>query len=192
MKVWITRPDSGEVFMGGMRSVLLWVAKPTFDHRPMTQEFELVDPDSQKCMATIWREGGWTSEAGRVKAKPFLKQNKDLLNKIWREIYTSTLPPGPIDPDHECMTFEHSQDMMNFDYELRCRTHWKRFLLEVDIKTENVEIVIPKTFGLDSEADPSAIDPDFALTSLFYDEDLHRPFHYRVDVPFEQCTKNIW
>lgn len=193
MKVWFTRPSSDEIFMGGLRSVNVWVDKPMFVHSASKPEFELFETETQEYKATIYRELGWCSDAGDVKAKPFLKQNKDIMARVWSAIYESTLPLGCTDPKRMAMDFGECQDMLDFDYELRCRTHWKRFLLELDLSSGDLKVVVPRVIWTSGvEIDSMTVPMDAALTCLFYDEDLHRPFYYHISIPYEHSTENIW
>lgn len=192
MKVWITRPTCDEVFTGGFRKVLLWVDKPCFDQRPYTEEYELFDPEEDKYVASVWRELGWTSVAGSVPAKPFLKQSEEILDQVWQMIrhsVSSDLPGGG-----DVSDFNNSEVFLDARHEARCAIHWKRFLLEIDLKNETVsyaDVMVGMEEG--SRTLNLPLSPELATTSHFLNEDINQPFDlYAYRGPLELKSDRIW
>jgi hypothetical protein len=192
MKVWITRPTCDEVFTGGLRRVLLWVDKPRFDQRPSSVEFELYDPDQKKYLSSIWRQEGWTSEAGSVQAKPFLKQNREILEQVWALICDSVRSDQVANSD--VTDFEAAEVFMDARHEAKCDINWKRFLAEVDLKSEtvtltDVEVVMPDSKGVVN----LPLTPELAIATHFFDEDISRPFDWYAPLGrLEKKRDRIW
>lgn len=192
MKVWITRPKCDEIFMGGIRNVMLWVDKPRFDQRPFTEEYELYDPETEKYGPSVWREGGWTSTAGEVRAKPFLKQNQDVLDEVWTMIRNS-LASEHLSGD-EVTNFEAADTFLDCRYEAKCAIHWKRFLLEIDLKEETVTqadvfVLMPDDAG----GLNLPLTPALAITSHFLSEDINQPFSLYDNMGrFDLKNDRIW
>lgn len=192
MKVWITRPRCDEVFMGGLRNVLLWVDKPYFDQRPIIEEYELYDPDTKEYGPGVWREGGWTSTAGAVRAKPFLKQSEAVKERVWeliRESLVSDELELPV-----VTAFESGDILLDIRYEAKCAVSWKRFLLEIDLATEEVSRVqVRVLMSGDVDGVDLPLTPEIASTSHFLDEDLNRPFSLKGRPgKFELRDDRIW
>lgn len=180
MKVWITRPYCVEVCMGGLRSVDVWVEKPFFDQRPMTHDFDLYCLDTKKHFAEVYQEQGWYTPSGRCRAKRFLKQDEAILRQVWALIqhslapvdnaYQDAHPPSPDEYDH----------LMDPAYEMKCRIHWKRFLLELDLRNETVKVVEAEVLLNDGEPRGNyPITQETGTASLFLDEDIAKPFCYK-------------
>jgi hypothetical protein len=192
MKLWFTRPECDEIYMGGLRSVDLWLSKPVFDQRATTLDFELIDPLSGGVVAEIYHEVGWSSHSGCVRAKEFLAQDKAVTQKVWDKIYESILPIDCPVPEIKIMGLNEFNYLLDYGSELQCRTHWKRFLLELDLRTDSVKLIEPDVLWNDSlPKGKRPITSDTALTSLFYDGNLNRPFLSRVAIPYEETRKNI-
>lgn len=178
MKVWITRPVSSEVHSGGLRSVRLWVERPRYDHRPLTYEFELLD-SSGNYFATVYRELGWTTSSGSVLAKSFLKQSPKVYAKICELIYYSTYPKSLEYSPNTRLSYKEYLRLQEFEYELETNIHYKRFLAEIDLKSEECVIVHPEIV-----IDSPLIVKDWpitkinGLTDLFMDENMNKPFFY--------------
>jgi hypothetical protein len=64
VKVWMTRPECVEVYMGGLRSVDVWVEKPFFDQRPIKHDFNLYCRESNQHFAEVYREMAGTRRRG--------------------------------------------------------------------------------------------------------------------------------
>lgn len=177
MKVWITRQASDTVFMGGLREVLLWIDEPSFDHRCPVLEAELFDPVTNTYVAEIYREEGWQSIAGCLRAKDFLKQNEEINRRVWEEILNSLISWECPDP----MTLKTVEDLdsplLRADYELSCEIPWKRFLLEIDLKSETVSLIKPLVCYEDGErARGIPLRKSVTVSSSYLAGDLNRPY----------------
>lgn len=186
MKLWITRPRNQEVCLGGMRHVKLWVSEPTFDHRPKSEVFELINPDSGKVEGCVSAENGWFAKGEPTRAKPFLKQDRHVFDQVWEQIFLSYTPPACIGTGRRV----YAEDgLINNDevhrmghdsaYEMDCCTHWKRFLLEIDLCQRTVTQVQARAI-ISHEC--NGVYGSEITTSLnashFIDEDMSRPFFY--------------
>lgn len=192
MKVWITRPKCDEIFMGGLRKVVVWVDKPYFDQRPFTEEYELYDPVTEAYGPGVWREGGWTASVNGERAKPFLKQNEAVLNQVWQKIRESLVSD---ELSLEVVTdFESGEILLDTRYEAKCAIHWKRFLLEIDLVTETVShaevrVVMPG----EGSGIGISLTPELATTSHFLEEDISKPFDLRANLGgLELRSDRIW
>jgi hypothetical protein len=162
MKVWITRPDSAEYHAGGLRSVRVWVDEPVFDQRAVIKAFDLYDPVAKRYGPEVYREAGWVSKSGSCKAKHFLRQDERVLMLVQHKIYESLIP------------------------------HWKRFLLELDLKAETVTLVKPSVFLRDGDpAGDHPITVETGTASLFEDGDLARPYHRESYPGFEHKLDGV-
>lgn len=192
MKVWITRPECDEVYMGGLRNVLVWVAKPFFDQRPIKEIYELYHVATQAYGSTVWMEGGWTSSVVGVRAKPFLKQNEAVMDRVW-DMIRESLVSGKIAPD-DVTDIRSADILLDTRYEAKCAVHWKRFLLEIDLLTEvvshtSVRVVMPEG----DEGIDLPLTEGVSTTSYFLDEDLSKPFQMADGVAgFELRNDRIW
>ncbi|MDU8351161.1 hypothetical protein RYA05_04530 [Pseudomonas syringae pv. actinidiae] len=180
MKVWITKPDAHEVYMGGMRRVQLWVQPPAFDHRPLIGEFELYDPKSNKRFASVFRERGWRAQTTSTGAKAFLKQDPDLMNSVWLKIYESCVLADDPDPLNKSMDYDEYSRLIERGYDMLCCYHWKRWLLEVDIRTSETKVIEPWVYA-EKSSSASEVPLTDALGNhyLFLNEDLSRPYDAR-------------
>lgn len=186
MKLWITRPRNQEVCLGGMRHVMLWVSEPTFDHRPIKEAFELIDPVSGKFEGCVSAENGWFSRGDPTKAKHFLKQDKQVYDQVWELIILSYTPPSCLGTGRpiyagDGMINNDEVHRMGHDsaYEMDCCTHWKRFLLEIDLCQRTVTQVPARAIAsFDAAAEYGVAITPALNASHFIDEDMSRPFVY--------------
>lgn len=178
MKVWITRPDCREYYLGGWRSVRVWLEKPFFDQRALRVAFQLHNPDTGVDGPYVHEESGWMSETGGRRAKPFLKQDPDLMEKVRLRIYESLVPADSVDPLTKSMNEEEYDRLLNISYEMECVTHWKRFLLEVDLKADTAELVEAevKMYEREDRGD-YPVSVTIGTSSLFLDGDLSKPYY---------------
>ena len=192
MKVWITRPQCDEVFMGGLRNVLLWVDKPRFDQTPVTEEYELFDPEQEKYLYSIWRQSGWISLAGSVKAKPFLKQNEEVLDKVWELICESVRSDQVASSD--VTDIRDAEVFLDGNHEAICATNWKRFLLEIDLRNESVEQVDVEVIMPGSRAVLNLpLTPELAVATHFINEDISKPFDWSAPLGrLELKSDRVW
>jgi hypothetical protein len=191
MKVWITRPASDAVFMGGLRDVLLWIDEPHFSHCCRVLEAELFDPGTNTCVMGVYREDGWGSIAGSLKAKEFLSQNETVQQMVWKEICDSMISWECPDP----MEYNTDSPLLRPNYEKSCSTNWKRFLLEVDLKNETVERISPMVCYLEGERSRGLpLRESTAISSSYLDGDFARPYFYndRSLAHLEVRTEHIW
>jgi hypothetical protein len=192
MKVWVTRPRSDEVYLGGWRRVKLWVEKPHFDHRPAREEFELKDPETEKYFGCVFKEHGWYSRADSTRAKGFFKQDPEMMKRVWLKIYESCVPADCPDPQNKEMNDKEYRRLYSEPhYEMICCTHWKRFLLEIDLYQKTVTLIEPKSV-IDINGPIGTYPMTRELSaSYFVDEDMSRPFFF--DDPqfkhFKHCDK---
>jgi hypothetical protein len=171
MKIWITRPSAYEVYMGGMRSVKFWVEKPRYDHRLKEDEVYLNESIPNDYL-TVYREFGWSyGNSFGIPAKSFLKQNNIILQKVWDEVVQSVCPK---DIKENWVQWADSLDNWHqltddSEWEGKCQVAQKRFLLEVDIKTDMVERIKPEIVVLESyEKHEDSVYPVTDQVNSFY------------------------
>jgi hypothetical protein len=179
MKVWITRPDCVEFYSGGWRSVHVWVEKPHFDQRPLKVAFGLFHPETDIAGPEVYQEGGWVSGSRPGRAKPFLEQDPELMKKVRLRIYESLVPADSDDPLTKSMNEQEYDRLTNLAYEMECVTHWKRFLLEVDLRAHTAELIEPEIAMLDGKPRGHyPVTEQTGLSSLFLKGDLTKPYFY--------------
>lgn len=175
MRLWITRPSAVEVFMGGLRGTMAWLSMPAFSHRPTIPDFNLYQPDGGQLFASVYREEGWVSEVGGVPASPFLKQDEAVKAAVGEFMIRSCLIEGW---DFVDWNMTNVDRILSPGYENDCAVHWKRFLLEIDLKTHGVVLVEPR--AIVPEGFESMLGGDsFHLLrdhSQYLDGDLRRPY----------------
>lgn len=189
MKLWITRPSADEICMGGLRHTRLWCQEPIFDHRPIRQDFELFDPATGEYPHSVWMEGGWSSEGGSMLARQFLKQDNEVKDKVWRLIYESVVLASETDPSNKTMTYDEHLALLEKDYDMRCQTHWKRFLLELDLRENSVRRIPSKYYDDNGIHEEASINEAMGTTSFFLDEDLTKPFYFE-DYPHLEVDRS--
>lgn len=170
----------------------MWVDKPRFDQRPWTEEFELYDPDQDNYLSTVWRQNGWISVAGSVRAKPFLKQNEQILDQVWAMICDSVRSDQV--PNSDVTDFEASEVFLDTRYEAICAINWKRFLLEIDLKDETVSLADVEVLMPDSDGTMNLpLTPELAVATHFYNEDISQPFDWYAPLGrLETKSDRIW
>jgi hypothetical protein len=179
--------------MGGLRSVNLWAEKPRYDHRFISPVYDYYKPNEKTRSFSVWQENGWYAQTGSVRAKKFLKQDKEVLNKVWSLIYASIIPVNhpPVDGPEKLTDIEYEQLYRNEKYDGICCLSNKRFLLEINLATNSVYHIEPRLV-CDGEL-PS--DSDFFATRYFIDEDHNRPWFYKEfssNKPNMRCEKAEW
>lgn len=179
--VWITRPHSHEILMGGDRNLTLWTARPYYSHAAKLHDFKTRDGGDR------YVDLGWEGKRqGRgIRAKPLLKQNAALRSAVWQEVFLSVCPKGmTLDEgqawsetqrgnewfDGSAITLWHN--LKDDDaWEAKCNISHKRFLLEVDLLSLTVKRVAPLVLLRRSSTDDQipdslhtdAIDPALAV-----------------------------
>lgn len=180
--------------MGGMRSVQLWTDKPKFDQRAFHLEYEIFHTTTQSYGAGVYRENGWTSVAGFVRAKSFLKQSDEIMCRVSDMMIDSIT--SELLTSQQARELEAGDLMLDVGYEARCAISWKRFLLEIDLKNDSVRhvdamVIMPNEYGGGSIDYP--LTPELCVASHFLDEDLSKPFRpYERLIDMELRTDRIW
>ncbi len=147
MIVYITRPEAYEIFMGGKRSVLMWVQEPYYSH---------VSRSNNILNEVRYVDRGWYSpHTHGVLARFILKQDDALLEAVWKEIFWSVCPKGMTyeegvewantvvkdDPEFPLTNYHSLTD--DKEWEGKCNVCHKRFLLEVNLRTNEVKRTMP-------------------------------------------------
>ena len=190
MKLWITRPHSDEIYMGGDRSLRLWTTQPIFDHRPLKHDFDLCHKETGDVFESVYLELGWSSENHSVKATPFLKQDRSVFDRVWELVFASVAPASDPDLYRRNFNVEEYARLIEPRYEMECLVHWKRFLVELDMKSDTVSLIEANSLVSDDDyCFGRPVTENLGLTSLYLDEDLNRPFFYS-DYPDYDCDRS--
>ena len=138
--VYVTRPDAYEVYMGGKRHLDLWLQEPYYDHRPRSNDMG------------GYVDTGWAAtHCQRQPARLALSQDKHLLETVMEFVILSLYPKG-MDLDKGTYWAEKLDDVgdpgwrtlfLDKDWEGKCNTCFKRFLLKIDLRSNKVERVLP-------------------------------------------------
>lgn len=195
MKVWVTRPSCDEIYMGGMRRVRVWLDKPVFDHRAQIPDFNLIDPQTRQHVASVYHENGWTSESGGLIASPFLEQDRHLYERVWDHIYHSCMPMGFDKPLGTLVTDGEYKRLIDLNYERQCLTHWKRFLLEIDLCRDDLHVISPLIMDGSNQRGALSTSPlseTLADNSQFFEQDLTRPYIDRLYIHLEMSREPAW
>lgn len=153
--------------MGGSRNLEGWFTEPHYSHRSILRDFR---PDVEEYIDTGWR----AHLVSRQRVEKFLKQDMDLFNKIWDEVFLSVLPKGMNMEEGVKWEQTPKADGEVFDgwvitnwhlllddrqWEGKCNTCHKRFLLRVDLRAGTVERIDPLVFprGTPGGAVPSGL-----------------------------------
>ena len=141
MKIWVTRPNAYELYMGGWRSCVIHLVKPFYDHR--------VQGDGNISYEYGWYYG---NHHGQRCAKDFLQQDQVIMKRVWDEIIHCTLPPNTdlskLDDKSYVELYEQLFD--DKEFELKSRVNYKRTLIEVDLHSKIVVYVVPEVLYEDS------------------------------------------
>lgn len=149
--VYITRPDAYEVYMGGKRHLELWLLPPAYDHRSV--EYNGMD-------GVMYTDRGWCTVDTSQQARHLLAHDKDLTVAIMREVILSLYPKGIDSLQGEAWAAaadleaerqdghpaENNWRRLRSDreWEAKCNTCFKRFLLKVDLRSNTVQRIIPQ------------------------------------------------
>ena len=162
MKVWITRPSSREVFMGGVRDLKLWIEQPAY-HHTKTEDYNTLTETVK------YVEHGWRAlhQDHGISAKYWLKQSPALQSIIWSLTIHSISPK--LEDEHKwAADFDRYQrDTFEGDWEGKCKIPAKRFLVEIDLSQEcdQANIVVPQIYSVD---DNHILGYDLNLTQSVY------------------------
>lgn len=100
------------------------------------------------------------------------------MEKVRLRIYESLVPADSVDPLTKSMNEEEYDRLLNISYEMECVTHWKRFLLAVDLKADTAELVEAevKMYEREDRGD-YPVSVTIGTSSLFLDGDLSKPYY---------------
>ena len=160
--VYITRPYAYEIYMGGKRDLRFWVQPPSYSHE--SWEYESVRNQ------TRYIDRGWN--AAHCSAQLFRElasQDNELLHNVWDEIWLSILPKGM--NREQGLLWEQEPMITNYgdqdtkyhllfedrEWEGKCNTCFKRFLLKVDLRSNTVERIIPNVALRRTKEEPDII-----------------------------------
>lgn len=148
--LYFTRPDAYEVYMGGKRSVTVWLQQPQYRHSAKSEDYR-----------GRYSERGWSYDYDHGKnAKPLFKQDPDLLELVWDRIVWSLLPKGmsleeglewykqpdmqpPRDDGWGHIQTNYHWLFEDRNWEAKCNLCHKRFVLQVDVRGMTSEFVSP-------------------------------------------------
>lgn len=192
MLVYITKPIVHECIMGGFRSLALWTKMPHYHHYPtrinsmIKGEYQYVDRG--------WGDGNKNYPSP---AKPILKQDEDLAEKVWNQITWSCCPKGISFEDHvqwcNALVEDHKQSFMtpntNFENmlfhhsegknaDIKSNINYKRFLLEVNLRTNEVKILTPRVHWYNDH------DKNLFSSCNKTEETLEIPEKYATEIPY--------
>ncbi len=153
MIVYVTRPNNHELVMGGWRSVNVWLEKPSFYHTPKGGFTPLRDFKKSVC-----RDIGWAVEYENrsLKFKPIVKQDPALEQAAWDLIAWSACPQGVTLEGYEAWgnarpeagcEYTNWENLMWHraqDSDLAANVHYKRFLMSVNLKTNECKLLVPE------------------------------------------------
>ena len=161
--------------MGGARRLDFWLQEPHYDHRPKSNgDGSYVDR-------------GWTApHCSPQPARLIIKQDESLLGAVMGQVVMSLYPKGM---DLDAGTYwseklDESGDsgwrtlFTDDQWEGRCNTCHKRFLLKVDLRTNRVERITPYVV-IDSRTTVTTDEASFELATQFY----HSPDSQEI-IPF--------
>ncbi len=147
LKVYITRPDAYEIYMGGKRDLRVWLEKPYYSHQSRTHELH----NEVRYVDDGWRAAFSTG----ARFKLLFEQDRRLLDVVWPLVFLSvclkgmtyeegekwanTPDPTPEDPEDTL----YRQLFSDKEWEGKCNTSHKRFLLELDLRTYEVQRIKP-------------------------------------------------
>jgi hypothetical protein len=149
--------------------VRVWTKKPDFHHTPVGGFNPLPHEDPR----ATYRDQGWGSN--RVNHgqpfKPLTKQDKDLEQNAWNLVAWSACAKGvqledwqtwahtmPLNDDgteqDPTWGYDNWSNLMfhrTRDSDLTSNVHYKRFLMEVNLKTAECKIIVPRVHWYDPE-----------------------------------------
>lgn len=164
--VYITRPDSTEIYLGGKRRLELWLQEPHYDHRP-------VDNDNGQYVDRGWTAVHCESQPARL----ILSQDEHLLETVMEFVIMSLYPKG-MDLDKGTYWADKVDAggdpgwrtlYADKDWEGKCNTSHKRFLLKVDLRRNKVDRIVPYVILNDAYVTSDDITFDLA-TQRYHDQ----------------------
>ena len=151
MIIYITRPPAYGIYMGGYRDLRAWLQQPAYSHQ--SREHDLFG--SMKYVDCGWDGPHTTGQPARF----LLDQDRELLDAVWKEVFTSILPKGmtyeqggawqfqPMASENGDFDTAYQQLFSDKKWEGKCNTCNKRFLLKVDLRSNKVERIVPQVFS---------------------------------------------
>lgn len=146
LKVWITRARSADVYLNGTQSLSVWLSKPTYSHTTRGDQHGSV---------LRFIDLGWNNNTASVGAKDLIDQDTRLHDLVWDEVVASCAPAGmshskaqtfPVTGCTEATPGDPPvwSDLFHDNlWEAKCNTSFKRFLLEVDLRSNSVCRIVP-------------------------------------------------
>lgn len=192
MLVYITKPLVHECIMGGLRSIALWTKRPDYHHFP-TRYNSLIEGANQ------YVDRGWGQGQRTVTcpAKPLLEQDEELAEKVWNYIVWSCCPKDVTFEEHikwcntpildKSLKDTHQTNYTNLllaqpggkKADINSNINYKRFLLEVNIRTNEVKVLTPKVHWYTSHDEDLFSDCNKTEETLNIDE------KYATELPYE-------
>lgn len=198
MIFYVTKPDNHELVMGGWRSVKLWTDKPAFQHFPVGGHSPISSKpeDQDKTYQDVgWTVNGYGRGSYSARIKPIIKQDAQLEQIIWDNLCWSACPKGISMADSLTWTQQESETPGRTNWEsllwhvgkesdIKSNIHHKRFLLEVNIRTNECKIIKPTvyTYQMNSWLDHDTIEETHEIS-----DDLANRTYYACpsqDIPF--------
>ena len=147
LKVYITRPPAYEIYMGGKRDLRVWLDKPYYSHQSRRDDFH---------GKVRYTDDGWRAAfcSGR-RFKPLYEQDPRLVEVVWPHVFLSVCPQGmsyeqglawadtPSPTPEDATDTLYGQLFSDKEWEGKCNTCFKRFLLELDLRTYEVQRIKP-------------------------------------------------
>jgi hypothetical protein len=146
--VYITRPDAYEIYMGGDRSLRVWLEKPYYSHQSWSHTIG---------SETHYTDIGWIAvHSTGQKAKLLLKQDKKLREIVWHEVFLSLCPRGmsyergvewadtAVKTGNSDDDVLYAQALKDKEWEANCNTCHKRFLLQLNLRTYEAQRIAPE------------------------------------------------
>lgn len=167
MIAYVTRPENHEVIMGGWRSFTFWTDEPHFYHWPVKGWMPTREQDPR----AVYYDRGWAYKGDRksgCRVKPLFKQNPVLEQNAWELAIWSCIPksagvelgkacewadtllPGE-DPNDEFRRTNVDSLLWHYnkDTERLSAVHHKRFLMEVNLISGEVKLLVPTVHFFD-------------------------------------------
>lgn len=157
MKLWITRPESGECYLGGFRFVQVFLVQPFYNH-----QLQVLQGNDDVDFEYGWMMG---SHTGTRHVRDFLKQDPDVVEMIWLKIMESLEPK-------EGAVFEGEYSPLIWlkdpEWETKCKLNYKRMVIEYDINNKSATFVMPTVHWNDGRTEATWDVPiEFAIKDFF-------------------------
>lgn len=150
MLLWVTKPSSYEVYMGGLkRSFKVWMKKPKYNH---------AQQDKMMFDVEYGEEFGWFApNCDPVNIQPLVEQYPEFTSAIWDLVIQAE---KPIDvSNRNCWSVNEEnwsqlgpalgQTHPGCKWEEFSTIHFKRFLIELNTETKACDLIIPENVRAD-------------------------------------------